>query len=127
MQMCIYSIAIIAFGDREMESFLYSKVMVQFVGSRLEPKERRENIEEYIKTIEGSGALGSIRRVVKVGDIWVDLAINAPIPAGPYERCHFAFLWIEGNYYIVTVKPPLTLEDLLKIIESMKPVKEILR
>jgi len=123
----IHSIAIIAFGDREMESFLYSKVTIQFVGPRLEPKERRENIEEYKRTVEGPGALGSIRKAIKVGDIWVDLAINAPVPAGPYERCHFALFWIEGNYYIVTVKPPLTPEDLLKIIRSMKPAKDVLR
>jgi|GEM_PF-6795869 len=38
--------------------------------ARPEPRDRRENIEEYRRTIEGSGVLGSIRRVVKVGDIY---------------------------------------------------------
>lgn len=122
----IASVAIIAFGDIEMEDFRYAKVVIQFVGPTLEPGVRRESIEDYRRMVEGSGDLGSVKKVIRVGDIWVDLAIDAPVPEGPYERCHFASFWIEGNYYIVTVNPPLTPEDLLKIIESMKPAREVL-
>ncbi|MBS7634272.1 hypothetical protein KEJ34_02070 [Candidatus Bathyarchaeota archaeon] len=79
-------------------------------------------LDELNKTVEPSKREGDkYIELMKMGDIWAVVAKKRP-------NTSFIMAWFfyKGEYYyIVDVKsPPLTLQDLVKIIESMKPVAE---
>lgn len=106
--------AIVCYSDRPVEDFRFADVTIEI---HLQgPSE-----EELKQEVENSPYL----KLVKAGDVWV--VMNEKAHSGWIEEeeafgpSPLAWFSKDGFYYMVGVHAPLTPQDLVKVIESMKP------
>ena len=110
---------IICFSDRAVTDFRWANISIEIspssaASATYSPEQLRKALEETNGTL------------IQIGDIWVSMIERAhsgfPEVDEAFGPFPLAWFWKDGLYYVMGVTPPLTPQDLTKIIESMKPL-----
>ncbi|MBS7635091.1 hypothetical protein KEJ34_06345 [Candidatus Bathyarchaeota archaeon] len=100
-------VIIIIFSYEKVEDFRFAEFGIQI------KRVRSRGLEELNKTVEYARKEGDNDiELMKIGEIWAVVV----------GRVNMAWFFKDDYYYIVGVKAPLTLQDMIKIIESLKPI-----
>ncbi len=110
---------ILLFADREVPDFWHDNITIEI--------SEAPYIPSLYDLKEVSGKYPNIR-IIKIGDSYGLLCMNAKTgPPVPYRYSTFIQLWI-GNYTYIISMPShskLTVDDLVKVAESLKSVREL--
>lgn len=99
------SVVIISFNDKEAESFEESKISIEISYNPKPPSP--DDLRKCLKEPD--------EKLLQIGDMWVWLKEKA------WGQIPFALFFKDDLYYTIAAWPPITAQDLIKIIESMKP------
>lgn len=106
-------VVIICYSDREVKDFRFANITIE-----ISPASYREPTPD-----EFGKFLTPEENLIQIGDIWVVLTEKAHFGYPEVEEVFgpspHAYFTLNGLYYQVGVKSPLTSQDLIKIIENM--------
>ncbi|MEM2912853.1 MAG: hypothetical protein QXR06_00765 [Candidatus Bathyarchaeia archaeon] len=104
-------VIIITFSYEKVEDFRFAEFGIHI------KRVRSGGLEELNETVEYARKRGENDiELMKIGEIWAVVVRRANM------AWIMAWFFKDDYYYIVSVKAPLTFQDLIKIIESMKPI-----
>ena len=109
-------VAIFCFSDEPEKDFRFGKVIIEVSYASGEPsfQELREEVEDNPRL-----------KLLKIDDTWIILCEKAYVgdldveEKFGVETIPLAWFFRNGFYYSIAVNPPLTSQDLIKIIENM--------
>jgi len=113
-------VIILSYRDREVTDYRYDNVTIQISMLTHTPpplkelKKIAEKDPDNLKVLNINGARGIIIEKARWGD---------PELQKLYEPSPYAYFWLGNHYYTVSATPPITSDQLIKIIKSMKPLR----
>jgi len=117
-------VTIISFSDRKVSDFRFANITIQV---KLYPNP--PSLDELNKSVEyGKQQGNNDLNLVQIGDTWVVLSEKAglgdPEVEAMFGPSPLAWFFKDNYYYIICVKSPLTPQDMIKILESLKPANQ---
>ena len=114
------ALVIVCYDDKPISHF-HGKEMIQ-ISMQISTHHGKVPDPEYLKRrVEEEQKRGKPVELLKIGEIYVRICKKARYlaPNGTTIRIPIATFWDDTYIYYVGVRPPLTVEDLIKVVESM--------
>jgi len=109
----------LSYSDKEVKDYRYDKVTIEvYMGSQVPP-----SLEELKLTAEKEPnnqvfSINSARGILIENARWGDPELQELYGSSP-----FAYFWLGNHYYMISVVPPITSDQLIEIIQNMESLK----
>ena len=113
-------VIILSYCDREVTNYWYDNVTIEIsmwphTPPTLEELEKiAEKDPDNLKVLNINGARGILIKKAKWGN---------PELQELYGPSPYAYFWLGNHYYTISATPPITSNQLIEIIKSMKPLR----
>jgi len=113
-------VIILSYCDREMTDYRYDNVTIEISMRPHTPptleelKKIAEKDPDNLKVLNINGARGILIEKARWGN---------PELQELYGPSPYAYFWLGNHYYTISATPPITSDQLIEIIKSMKPLR----
>ena len=114
------ALVIVCYDDKPISHF-YGKEMIQVSIEIATHHGRVPGSEDLKRLVEKEQKSGKPAELLKIGEIYVYICKKARdlAPNGNVIRIPMTIFWDDTYCYTMCVRPPLTAEDLIRVVESM--------
>ena len=113
-------VIMLSYCDREVTDYRYDNVTIQISmwlhtpPSLEDLKKIAEKDPDNLKVLDVNGAMGILIEKAR----WGNPELQEMYGSSPY-----AYFWLGDHYYTISATPPITSDQLIEIIRSMKPLR----